>query len=392
MRASKMVTSSSDLVTLVSPSGEILFSSASLSGLLGYEPDEIVGSNATSLIHPEDRYRSHRAFHAVLVNPATPRTIEVRVCKKDRDWCWVESTISNLLHEPRFESILICTREIGDRKTIRAQEQQHNAELMRSNAQLEDCAYAVAHDLKEPLRTISMFSELLIERVELDAKGKLLAKFIVDGVARMTALLEGLHSFALRGFEPPEPVELCHIVSETLKNLRQAIKVSRAAVTVEPLPVVYGSDIHLQRVFQNLIVNAIKYRSERPLEIHITADRLGTDWIVKVRDNGIGISPLYHERVFQLLERLHGPEISGAGIGLSICKKIIEAMGGAIWVESDTGLGSTFCFTVAAVKDSCGARLVSGCRDSMFDREEDVPTTSSPLLAENNETMRAAGV
>ena len=239
-----------------------------------------------------------------------------------------------------------------DKEVRKEQEQRQARELVRSNARLDDCVYAVAHDFREPLRTISMFTSLLTKKTEMDPGGKLLAQFIVDGVARMAALLEGLHDFALRGFEPPRSLELQHVVAEALQNLGHAIATSQAIVTVDPLPFVQGSQIQLLRVFQNLILNAIKYRSELPVEIKVTAEPIGQDWIVKVSDNGIGIAPEFHERVFGLLERLHGPEIPGAGIGLAICRKIIEAMGGSIWVESEPGSGSIFCFTIAAAKEA----------------------------------------
>ena len=226
-------------------------------------------------------------------------------------------------------------------------------ELARSDARLEDFAYAVAHDLREPLRTISMFTELLIEEAGLDAHGKMHAQFIVDGVARMSALFEGLHAFAVSGFDDPaHPLDLGQAVADVLQNLAHAIKTSAAIVTVDPLPVVQGNQRHLVRVFQNLIANAIKYRGEAPVEIHVTAERLGTEWIIKVQDNGIGIAPEHYERVFRLFKRLHGPETPGAGIGLAICKKIVEAMGGAIWIEPAPGSGSIFCFTTAAARDS----------------------------------------
>jgi len=225
-------------------------------------------------------------------------------------------------------------------------------ELARSDARLEDFAYAVAHDLREPLRTISMFTELLIEETELDANGKLHAQFIVDGVARMSALFEGLHAFAVSGFDDTaQPLDLGQVVAEVLQSLGHAIKTSDAVVTVEPLPLVQGNQKHLVRVFQNLIANAIKYRGAAPARIHVTAERLGTEWIIKVRDNGIGIPPEHYERVFRLFKRLHGPETPGAGIGLAICKKIVEAMGGAIWIEPAPGSGSIFCFSIAAESD-----------------------------------------
>jgi light-regulated signal transduction histidine kinase (bacteriophytochrome) len=231
-------------------------------------------------------------------------------------------------------------------------EQREIDELARSDARLEDFAYAVAHDLREPLRTISMFTELLIEEAGLDAQGKMHAQFVVDGVARMSALFEGLHAFAVSGFDDPaQPLDLGQAVAEVLQNLGHAIKTSNAIVRVDPLPVVRGNQKHLVRVFQNLIANAIKYRGETPVEVHVTAERLGTQWIVKIRDNGIGIAPEHHERVFHLFKRLHGPETPGAGIGLAICRKIVEAMGGAIWTEPAHGSGAVFCFTIAAETD-----------------------------------------
>jgi signal transduction histidine kinase len=131
-----------------------------------------------------------------------------------------------------------------------------------------------------------------------------------------------------------------------------AIMTSNATTTVETLPCGQGNEKHLLRVFQNLISNAIEYRGDAPLEIRVTAKRLESNWVVKVQDNGVDIAPEHHERVFRLLKRLHGPETPGAGIGLAICKKIIEAAGGKIRVESNPGAGSTFYFTVTALLDA----------------------------------------
>jgi PAS domain S-box-containing protein len=343
----------SDVLSLVSAGGEILYTSASSTTVFGFRPEEVVGRKTFDLIHPEDRKHSCRALLRVLTKPPGPLQIEVRIRRKDGSCCLAECTITNLLDEPRIGAIVVNCRAISStRKSAKEQEQRHARELVLSNARLDDCVYAVAHDFREPLRTISMFTSLLTRKTEMDPGGKLLAQYIVDGVARMSALLEGLHDFALRGFDSPQPLELKHVVAEALQNLGHAIATSQAIVTVHPLPFVQGSQIQLLRVFQNLILNAIKYRSEMPVEINVTAEPIGHDWIIKVKDNGIGIAPEYQERVFGLLERLHGPEIPGAGIGLAICKKIIEAMGGAIWVESEVGSGSIFCFTIAAARET----------------------------------------
>jgi PAS domain S-box-containing protein len=349
MRASKAVRveNSSDVISLVNAEGKVLYASASSAEVFGYLPEELVGRNTFDLIHPEDRDHSRRALHEVLARPPGPRQVEVHVRRKDGGWCCVESTISNLLDEPRIGAIVVNCREISARRAQAEQQQPRAEELLRSDVRIEDFAYAVAHDLREPLRTISMFADLLIKQTELDAQGKELTQFIVDGVTRMSALFEGLHAFAVRGFEdPPRPLNLGHVAAEALQNLAAAIASSDVSVTVDPLPSVQGNQGHLVRVFQNLIGNAIKYRSQAPVEIHVSADRLGPDWMIKVQDNGIGIAPEQHERIFRLLHRLHGPETPGAGIGLAICKKIIEAMGGAIWVESKLGSGAVFCFTI----------------------------------------------
>ena len=169
----------------------------------------------------------------------------------------------------------------------------------------------------------------------------------------MSALFEGLHGFAIRGFDgPAQPVDLSHVIDDVLQDLGHAITTGNAIVTVDPLPVVQGNEKHLLRVFQNLIVNAIKYRSEAPVEIHVTAERLGPAWVIKVKDNGVGIAPEQREQVFGLFKRLHGPDTPGAGIGLAICKKIVEAMGGAIWVELAPGPGSIFCFTISSAMEA----------------------------------------
>jgi len=344
--------SSSEVISLVTAAGKVIYTSASSAGVFGYLPEEMVGLDSFDFIHPADRDHSHRALNAVLARPPGPSHITARVRRKDGEFCWVESTISNFLDEPRIGAIVVnshvTSHEIDAGEAVRNQGRRQSGELVRSNARLEDFAYAVAHDLREPLRTISMFTELLVEEADLDARGKMQAQFIVDGVARMSALFEGLHAFAVRGFDdPPRPFELSHAVAEVLQNLGHAIKTSDVTVTMDPLPVVLGNEQHLVRVFQNLIVNAIKYRSAAPVQIHITAERLGSEWIIKVRDNGVGIPPEHHERIFGLFNRLHGPETPGAGIGLAICRKIIDAMGGAIWMEPAPGSGSIFCFTIA---------------------------------------------
>jgi len=258
----------------------------------------------------------------------------------------VESTASNLLNEPHVQAIVLNSREISARRAAEEERQRHSEELARSNTELQAFAHNVAHDLREPLRSIEAFTQLLIRKAPLDPVTRQFADFIVEGVTRMTALLEGLLASASYGFKGAlERVEMEWAARQAMQNLRDALTSSGAIVTIDPLPAVQADECDLMRLFQNLISNAVKYRSAAPVEIRITAERSELDWIVKVRDNGIGIAKKHHRDVFSLFKRLHTHEVPGAGIGLAVCKKIVEERGGTIWVESKPGAGSTFCFS-----------------------------------------------
>jgi len=345
-----LVENSPGVTSLISAAGEMLYTSASSTKVFGYSPEELVGRNAFDLIHPADRDHSHQALRDVLVAPPGPSHLSARFLQKNGQWLWVESTISNLLDEPRIAAIVANFQESSARRTAE-HDQRLAEELQRSQTEIEDFAYTVAHDLREPLRTISMYVEGLVKQAQSDSLDEQPAKAIADGVIRMSALLDGLLAFATRDFDDaPKQVALGTVVSQALQNLGHAISTSNANVIVTPLPMVLANDKQLVRVLQNLIENSIKYRGNAIPEIHVTAQSVGPEWIVKVKDNGIGIAPEYHERVFCLLKRLHGVEIPGGGMGLAICKKIIEASGGTIWVESERGAGSTFCFTIAAAE------------------------------------------
>jgi chemotaxis family two-component system sensor kinase Cph1 len=200
----------------------------------------------------------------------------------------------------------------------------------------------------------------LVRKAKLGPEEKEFAHFIVNGVSRMTTLLENLLASASYGFKGAlDRVEMEEAARQAMQNLREAITSSAAVITVDPLPAVQANECDLIRLFQNLIGNAVKYRSKAPAEIRITAQRSGPDWVIKIHDNGIGIPKEHHQRIFGLFTRLHTKEFPGAGIGLAVCKKIIEERGGAIWVESKPGAGSTFCFTITAAKAEAEIRAAA---------------------------------
>ncbi len=345
-----LIDHSPDAISVIDPQGEILYGSESTRKIFGYEPDEIVGRNCLDLIHPEDRAQSSLALREV-VDTLGPMQMEVRVRHKDGTYCWVESTVSNLLFESEVRAIVMHQRDINARRAMEADRQAREDELARSNERLEEFAYAAAHDLREPLRAITAYTELLVQEVALDATAKEMGRFIVDGTGRMTRLIDNLLSFAASGKrEAPQAVDLRSAVEQAIDNLELEIKASGARVKVDRLPVVQGDEIDLVRLFQNLIGNAAKYRGKEWPEIHVSAKSHGPEWVIEVKDNGAGIAPENQDRVFMPFVRLAGRDIPGTGLGLAVCKKIVESLGGTIWLESRLGSGSTFSFTIAATE------------------------------------------
>lgn len=344
-----LIENSPDAISLIDRQGEILYGSASTTKIFGYQPEELQGRNCLELIHPEDRDHSSRALQEVLSKPPGPLQWDARVRHKNGNYSWVESTVSNLLFESEVRAIVVHQRDINARRAAEVEAQQQADELARSNSRLEQFAYVAAHDLREPLRAISLFTYMLVQQTQMDTDAKHMATFIVDNAARMSTLIEDLLSFAATGVHKPlSRVDLQDAVALARQNLALAIKESGAVVTVHRLPIVRSNEIHLVRLFQNLIGNAVKYCGEKSPEVHVTAEQRGPDWVIRIKDNGVGIAPKNHDRIFDPFKRLHGRHVPGTGLGLAVCKKIVEELGGTIWVESELGAGSTFCFTIVA--------------------------------------------
>ncbi len=244
-------------------------------------------------------------------------------------------------------------RDITERKRAEAQLRQAAEELARSNNDLQQFAYVVSHDLQEPLRTISGFLGLLERKLHdgPDAEVREYMQYIVEGGQRMRQMIADLLAYSRVGAKDvkTETVALRQPLDRALEMLRGAIDESAAAIRVEDLPTVRLNPGQWTQVFQNLIGNAVKFRSQRPLEIQVGAKRDGQFWLVWVKDNGIGMSPEYRERIFEVFQRLHSrKQYPGTGIGLAICKKVVERHGGRIWVESEPEQGATFYFTIPA--------------------------------------------
>jgi signal transduction histidine kinase len=241
--------------------------------------------------------------------------------------------------------------EVAQRKRVEDILVQQADELTHSNSELQQFAYVASHDLQEPLRMVSSYLQLIEQRytAQLDDDAHEFIAFAVDGANRMKILINDLLMYSRVGTrgEPFGPVDGESVLEKSLNNLQISIEESSARITHDPLPTVDGDEGQLIQLFQNLIGNGIKFKNDNPPEIHIGAEQQDGVWQFCIRDNGIGMEPEYFERIFVIFQRLHGKgTYPGTGIGLAVCKKIVQRHGGQIWVESSVGTGSTFYFTI----------------------------------------------
>jgi signal transduction histidine kinase len=257
------------------------------------------------------------------------------------------SLVLELLHRAKTEVARAKNRlELANRQLS-----QHTDALSRSNQELQRLAYALSHDLQAPLRQVATFTNLLVRRnaETLDPESMNLAQWIVSGVHRMESMITGLLDYAAATVDDGKNIATnCQgAVAQVLEDLRNVIAASGTVIRCDALPVVQANEDRLTQVFSNLIGNAIKYRGARRPEIHISATDNGEEWTFQVKDNGIGIEMKHADEIFGLFKRLHSTdEYEGSGIGLAICKAVIERQGGRIWVESEPSKGSTFSFTL----------------------------------------------
>jgi light-regulated signal transduction histidine kinase (bacteriophytochrome) len=263
---------------------------------------------------------------------------------------------------PEDGCFYIVGKDVTERRRL-DQELENRAErLERINAELQDFAYIASHDLSEPLRMITSYLQLLQRRYEgqLDETADEFIHYAVDGVVRMQALIEGLLMYSRAGTSEYaiDEVDCAEVMEATLLMLKTSIEESGAAITIGELPIVQGDASQLSQLFQNLIGNAIKFVEEGPPRIEVSCEREDGVWHFAFSDNGIGIDPAHVDRIFAVFQRLHGRgEYPGSGIGLAICKRIVERHGGRIWVESSPGEGSTFNFTIPVRREKAETGL-----------------------------------
>jgi PAS domain S-box-containing protein len=349
-----------DAMLITTAAGEITLVNSHTQSMFLYTREELLGRNLKLLI-PAWRFEAAETGQYA-PGGAAPAWNPVGV-RKDGSSFPAEISFSPLHTE---EGLLITNviRDITLRRLAEESIRQLNleleqrveertSELMRSNEALREFAWAASHDLKEPLRIVATFSQFLQRDYAsaFDAEGKRFLDFILTAASRMDELLHGLREYmqASEGVEDPlRKTDSGAALNRALSHLQTALEESGAAVTYQELPSVVASPVILEQVFLNLVGNAVKYRGECAPRVHVSAELDGGAWVFSVRDNGIGIEPRYHERIFGVFKRLHREEYPGTGIGLAICKAAIDRMGGRIWVESELGKGATFRFTIPA--------------------------------------------
>jgi light-regulated signal transduction histidine kinase (bacteriophytochrome) len=250
--------------------------------------------------------------------------------------------------EPQY--LLGISNDVTERKKMEAELKDKSAELARSNQELEQFAYVASHDLQEPLRMVNSYLQIISKRYKdnLDKDAHDFIAFAVDGSNRMRNLINSLLEYSrINRVMAFEEVNLNELMKEVLQDLKTRIAESKATITIDELPVVFGDHVLLSQLFLNLIANAIKFRGEQLPEIHISFKKQKDEFLFSVKDNGIGIKSKYSEKIFIIFQRLNSKEkYDGTGIGLAICKKIVERHGGKIWIESEIDKGTTFYFTI----------------------------------------------
>jgi PAS domain S-box-containing protein len=348
------VESSPTAMVMIDHTGHITLVNALTETLFGYHRDEVLGQHVEILL--PKRYRAtHPGLRDAFLRVPSARRMgqgrDLYGLRKDGSEFPVEIGL-NPIETSEGVFVLSAIADITERKCAEEDLRRRTEELARSNQDLEQFAYVASHDLQEPLRAVVGSLQLLQRRYQghLDARADEFIGHAVDGATRMQALIDDLLTYSRVGRqeEPRQLADCDKALDQALRNLNTAIREAGAQVSRGALPTVPAIPVQLSLLFQNLVGNAIKFaRKDTPMRIHVGVEPQGDAWLLRVEDNGIGIDPQYFERIFLIFQRLHTRrEYPGTGIGLALCKRIVENHGGRIWVESNPGKGTTFFFTL----------------------------------------------
>ena len=353
-----LLEASLDPLVTISAEGKITDVNKATEDVTGYNREQLIGSDFSDYFTEPDKARDgyKKVFTDSFVKdyPLAIRHISGKVTQVIYN--------ASIFRNPQGEiqGIFAAARDITERVAMENQLRDTLEKLKQSNAELEQFAYVASHDLQEPLRMVASYVQLIQRRYQnkLDAEADEFIAYAVDGANRMQRLIEDLLTYSRVGRlgKPFEKTDLESTLSIALKNLEASITQNNATVTHDTLPAIKADGGQLVQLFQNLIGNAIKFHGKEPPQVHISVKDVGAEYQFAVADNGIGIDPQYFDRLFRIFQRLHTrEEYPGSGIGLAVCKKIVERHGGRIWIESELGKGSTIYFTVSKKENAVKA-------------------------------------
>jgi len=350
----RAVYESSSMGILISKNPGVIYDlNPAFAEMMGYSEQELKGKNLLDITHASDYQKTKKWMEKIFTREIQTYITEKKYVRKDGTSFWAKAVVSTM-NDITNEIVTVAIIEnIEKKKKTEDALEQKNKELTQINQELEHFAYVASHDLQEPLRTITSFIQILDKRYihKLDEDAQQFMGFVVEGAKRMQTLIHDLLEYSrINRFNTGyEKIDLNEIFNTINRVLKDKIESHDALVLSENLPTVYGNRLQLTQVFQNLVDNAIKFKAKkRKPEIIISVNDLGDKWELIFKDNGIGISQEYFQRIFVIFQRLHThDEYTGTGIGLAICKKIIERHGGEIWVDSKPGKGTAFHLSIA---------------------------------------------
>ncbi|MBS1955789.1 MAG: PAS domain S-box protein [Cyanobacteria bacterium SZAS-4] len=341
-------------ITMLDADGNVVSWNSGAEHIEGFTPQEIIGQNFSRFHLPEERESNKPAEELAIAAREGKYEVEGWRVRKDDSKFFASVLLTSINDENgKLRGFANITRDITERKKAQESEQDLTQRLTRSNKELQQFAYVVAHDLREPLRSISTFADLLAQscRTKLDTRETEFLEIVLSANERMQQLITDLLAYCRveRTAATPTPVDTGKLVQQVLTNLYVAVEESHGRVEIGELPEIVGDQVQLRQLFQNLIGNALKYRGPEDPVVLVSGEQKNGDWQFAVSDNGIGFDMNFADRIFQPFHRLHaGSKYSGTGIGLAICRKIVEHHGGKIWAQSQQGphAGSTFYFTI----------------------------------------------